>query len=158
MKKVAMSDLWIKSLMYANDIVMIIKNQEKANAIMKILELYYRIIEAKVNWKKFFLMKIRNLSNIEISKMRNIFEREIYKHFNIFVKIRIERPLKEFWKSTLTKTRNTINIWSKFRLFIKGKILTINAYIMSLSRYVLRFLEISIEIKTELKTKYYRII
>ena len=35
--------------MYANDIVMIIKSQEKTDAIMKIFELYYRVIEAKIN-------------------------------------------------------------------------------------------------------------
>ena len=32
-----------------DDIIMIIKNQEKTDAIMKIFNLYYRVIEAKVN-------------------------------------------------------------------------------------------------------------
>ena len=144
--------------MYANDIVMIIKSQKKVNAIIRILKLYCWIIEAKVNWRKFFLMKIRNLLNIKISKVRNIFEKKIYKHFDIFVRVWIEWSLKKFWKSTLTKTRNTINIWLKFRLFMKGRVLIINVCVMSLSRYALRSLEISIEIKIELKTKYYRII
>ena len=144
--------------MYANDIVMIIRSQKKVDTIMRILKLYYRVIEAKINWGKFFLMKIKNLSNIEISKMSNIFEREIYKHLNIPVKVRIERSLKKFWKATLTKIKNTVIIWSNFRLFMKERVLTINACVMSLLRYALRFLEISIEIKTELKTKYYRMI
>ena len=75
---------------------MIIRNQKKADAIIKIFELYYNVIEAKINWGKFFLMKIENLSSIEISKIYNIFEEEVYKHLDIFVKIRIERPLKKF--------------------------------------------------------------
>ena len=156
--KIAMSDLWIKLLMYANDIVMIIKNQEKTNAIIKIFKLYYRVIETKINWGKSFLIKIKNLLNIEILKMCNIFEKKIYKYLNILVKIRIERSLKKFWKTTLIKIKNTIIIWLNFRLFIKERILTINACMMSLSRYALRFLKISIEIKIELETKYYRII
>ena len=90
--------------------------------------------------------------------MKNILEKETYKHFNIFIRVRIERPFKEFWKSTLTKTRSTMNIWLKFRLFIKERVLTTNAYVISLSRYALRFFEIPIEIKVELKTKYYRMI
>ena len=125
---------------------------------MKIFELYYHVIEAKMNWEKSFLMRIRNLSNIEISKIYNIFEREAYKHLNIFIKVRIERSFKNFWKSTLTKIKSTIIIWSNFRLFIKGRVLIINACVMSLSRYALRFFEISIEIKVELKIKYYRMI
>ena len=144
--------------MYANNIVIIIKSQEKTDAIMKIFKLYYRVIEAKINWEKSFLIKIKNLSNIEISKVCNILEKEVYKHLNILVKIRIKRPLKKFWKTILIKIRNTIIIWSNFRLFMKERVLTINACVISLSRYALRFLKISIEIKAELKTKYYRII
>ena len=103
-------------------------------------------------------MKIKNLLNIEISRVCNIFKGEVYKHLNILVKVRIERSFKKFWKSTLTKIKNTIIIWSNFRLFMKERILIINVYIMSLPRYALRFFEILIEIKVELKIKYYRII
>ena len=103
-------------------------------------------------------MRVRNLSNIEISRICNIFEREAYKHLSIFIKIRIERPFKDFWESILTKIKSTIIIWSNFRLFMKGRVLIINAYVMSLSRYALRFFEISIEIKIELEIKYYRMI
>ena len=46
--------------------------------------------------REVFFDKNKNLINIEISKMKGIFEREAYKHFNIFIKIRIERSLKEF--------------------------------------------------------------
>ena len=145
-------------MIYANDIIIIIKSQEKADAIIKIFELYYHVIEAKMNWGKSFLIKIKNLSNIEISKICNILEKKVYKHLNIFIKIRIERPFKNFWKSTLTKIKNTIIIWLNFRLFMKGRVLIINVCVISLSRYALRFLEISIKIKIELKIKYYRII
>ena len=48
-KRIVMNDLWIKSLMYADDIMIIIRSQEKADAIMKIFELYYHVIEAKIN-------------------------------------------------------------------------------------------------------------
>ena len=158
MKGVAVGNLWLKSLMYADDTVVVIRNQEEADAIMKILELYCRATGAKVNWAKSFLMRIGNLPAIEIPGVVDIPEGEAYKHLGIPVGVRIERPLKEFWESTLDKARNTVNTWSKFCLSIKGRVLTANACVMSLPRYALRFLEIPTGIKAELETEYYRLI
>ena len=155
---VAIGDLWLKSLMYADDMVVIIKNQDEANAIMQILELYCRATGAKVNWAKSFLMRVGNVPPIDIPGVGDIPMGQAYKYLGIPVGVRIERPLREFWEATVAKARNTVNTWLRFHLSIKGRVLTANACVMSLPRYALRFLEILTGIRAEIDTEYYRLI
>ena len=57
-----------------------IRNQKKIDAIIIILNLYYQIINIKVNQIKSFLIKIKNILLINILKIKNVSRDEIYKN------------------------------------------------------------------------------
>ena len=100
----------IKLLIYTNNTVIILRTQEDIDIIIKILNLYCRAIEVRVNRLKSLLMRIENVSEIRILDVRDISLRKVYKYLRISIKIYIKRSIKEFQKSILSKIKSIVNI------------------------------------------------
>ena len=57
---------------------------------MMIFEIYYKIINVKINWIKLYILYIKKIIRIRFKNVKKIFSNNFYKHLNIFIDIIIK--------------------------------------------------------------------
>lgn len=143
--------------MFADNTVVFLKRQTKVNELIRLLNEFKIAIEIKVNWiKSLFLtfeseaVNVRDAKKIKVEKW--------YIHLKISINITNENYLNNFWKEMMIRAHQTVNKWFKCHLLLKNKVLLINTLIMSILRYTIQFMEMSLKIRYEMNEQYYRMI
>lgn len=148
----------LKTTMYADDTTVIVRTQAEADPLMAFLEVYCKATGAKLNWFKSYILHVGEVVRIRFREAEEVSADNPYKHLGISVDINIEHQLDEFWAVILAKAKASIRAWARYHLSLKGRVMIVNIFMMSLPRYALRFLNMSIKIKDELNKEYYRLI
>lgn len=152
------NDEVFKIVMYANDTIVIIRNQIEINVFNKILDLYERTTNVKMNWLKTRSLRLKNVFEIHISHVKLIMKLDFYYHLKILVNILLKFALFKFWDDILQKIKRVKTLWTRFHLFMKSKIFIANANIMSSIRYVVKFSKMSTQIQKKFEYEYFQLI
>lgn len=146
--------------MFADNILIILRNQEEANVVIELLDLYTKAIEAKVNLEKSYLLTIGRVQTITILGIQIISDenRCQYEHLGIPIGIDNKLQTQQFQEDIVTKFETIRKTQSRFYLSLKGRVLIANTLIISLLRYAVRFIPIPLPIRRRLKKEYYRLI
>ena len=81
-----------------------------------------------------------------------------YEHLGVPVGTEITQQLKDFWDKIITRFRRIADLWLRFFLSLKGRVLIANSLMMSIPRYAMRFLELPTETKKILAAEYHRMV
>ena len=95
---------------------------------------------------------------IRFREAKEVFADNPYKHLRIPVGINIGHQLDEFWAVILAKTKASVKARARYHLSLKGRVMIENTFMMSLPRYALRCLNMSVQIRDKLNKEYYRLI
>ena len=148
----------VKTTMYADDTTIIVSSPDKAKEVIKTLTLYGRASGAKVNWNKTMLLLVGSIPKFSITGVQSVDEEHPYKHLGIPVGVKLESALRDHWSCMVQKVRKIADIWSRFHLSMKGRVLIANSLIMSLPRYAMRFLPMPTRVREDIQKEYYRLI
>ena len=79
--------------MFADNTIIILRNQEEANTVIKLLNIYNKVLDFKTNLSKFFLFLIKG-TQILISDIRVILSKVYY----VYLRILIEKTITDYLK------------------------------------------------------------
>ena len=148
----------IKLIMYVDDTILVLRTQEEINVFIEILILYCKATDAKINWKKSYLLFIKYMISVIISEMRFVSFDDSYEHLKISIEVNIAQQTENFWKKIFIKFRNIENQWSRFHLSMKNRVMIVNNLMLFISRYVINFIKITSKIRQKFEKKYFRLI
>lgn len=150
--------LW-KVLMFADDTVVIIRNQSEADEVTHVFNQFEEAIGQRVNWTKSYLLPIGRTPPLRIPNVRALRDTEYFTYLGIPVGPRGGcRGSNETWNKVLTKMETTQRTWSKARLSTRRRVLIANTLIMSLPRYYLKFLYPCALVQRKIEQTYWRMV
>ena len=127
----------IKSAMYADDTVVFATRPEDPRGMKTCLGTYCAASGALVNVQKTKYIRAGKDIGIVIEGAEEVPMGEPHKHLGIPVGLRIDKAVTEYWKRMITKMKDAVTEWLKFRLSIRGRVMIAGAKVYSLPRYAL---------------------
>ena len=88
----------MKTLLYTDDTVILIRNQQEVDATLERLDLYGRASRARVNWGKSYLLQVGD-PGIIIPEVQEVLPENPYVHLGIPVGTASKGLLKRVMKS-----------------------------------------------------------
>ncbi|SNX84637.1 related to Retrovirus-related POL polyprotein [Melanopsichium pennsylvanicum] len=133
----------IKAVCYADDTVLILKNQAEVDIALKILKDFCEATGAKINWNKSSVLQVGNPPPINIPEVSYVSPENPYLHLGVPMGTDINAQVQTIWDDMKLNMENIASRWSKAHLSLKGRVLIANSLMYSLPRYHLKFVPIS---------------
>ena len=141
----------LKTLAYADDVLIFVTHKEEVQAIMNIIKLYCRASNAKLNCQKTLVVSLNGhvpddwkqaFSSQDLHQWhdRTSPNAAIYLGFPL---TSTHQQLADFLQSRLEKLKNNVHIMQSRSLSIRGKALVANSLLLSKMWYCLRILPLN---------------
>ena len=148
----------LKCVLYADDIVVLLRNQAELDALMEIISTYGKASGSRVNWEKSYTLPVGAVRPLNLPEVKIISPAQPYEHLGIPVGTQIKPQITQFWENTLARFKKIADFWLKSHMSLKGRVLIGNSLMMSIPRYALKFLEVQGPTAIALEKEYYRLI
>lgn len=141
---VNLATMVLKTLMYADDTAIILRNQEEATLVKRILDLFSQASGSRINWDKSYLLRVGGCPEIHLGEIKTPTLEDPYEHLGIPVGTGEDHAdvLRNYRAKIIAKCQETKDLWLRCFLSMKGRIQVANSLIMSRIRYQARFLDI----------------
>lgn len=136
---------------YADDTTCMVKNMNGVKRIMDKIEIYGKASGAKVNVDKTEIMYIGNVNQIGCSMPFRV-ANDYIKILGIHIGVKEKEARDETWNGVINKVKNTLNAWRPRRLKLKGKVVVINALILSKVVYAMTVVDMPEWVHKELNS------
>jgi exonuclease III len=149
----------LKVGMYADDTWILIRNNAELQAVLEILDLYGRASGAKVNWDKSLILEITPIPGLELPADLTVASRgAMYKHLGVPVGVDIGAHITRIWNEMKIRLHNISRVWSGFHMSLRGRTMVASSMLMSIPRYLLRFLKTPANILKDLEIPYWALV
>ncbi len=122
----------VKLSAYADDVVVLISNQNYVNVMLQTLDDFRNVSSAKVNWQKSEAIIVGNWLNGEPILPAGLkWIRDSFKYLGVF--LGNENAVKKFFEGALEKVKGRLDKWNFLvpKMSYKGRILIINNLVAS---------------------------
>ena len=136
---------------YADDTTCMVKNMNSVKRIMGKMEIYGRAAGAKVNIDKTEIMYVGNINQKDCNIPFRV-SNDYMKILGINMGVKEKEARDETWNGVINKVKNTLNAWKPRRLKLKGKVLVVNALILSQIVYALTVIDMPEWVHKELNS------
>ena len=149
-------ETFIKILLYADDVTLLLKDRNELELALKILDDYKQVSGLQINKQKTEVMWLgSNIGNafdgLGLKWVNEIKILGIY-----FSNDRCASELDKNWKGRIMKMKGLIKTWEKRNLSLLGKICIIKSFLLSQFIYVMQCLVLPENILSEINTILYR--
>lgn len=145
----------IKAVCYADDTVLVLKNQTEVDLARSILQDFCEGTGAQINWNKSSILKVGNPPPITIPEVSFVSPDNPYFHLGVPIGTNTEVQIQNLWDSVRLTFETIATRWSKAHLSLKGRIMVANSLMLSIPRYHLKFIPISPQTLSSLVKIYY---
>ena len=146
----------IKTLLYADDVTLFLKDTQDLEIVLEILEQFKYISGLHINKRKTEAMWLGsnlqrgcygfNLKWVNEVKILGIF----------FSNARVASEIEKNWNEQINKCRQIINQWEKRNLSILGKVCVIKTFLSSQFTFIMRSIVIPDKVLSEINTLFFR--
>ena len=135
---------------YADDTTITVKDKESVEEVLESIELYGRASGARVNIEKSEIMYI-NKDREERVEIGIKEKTDYFRVLGVNLGIKEEVGRDRQYEGIVTSIRKTLGFWRKRGLKLKGKVVVVNALIMSKMVYAMNVMEVPVRVMKEVE-------
>jgi hypothetical protein len=148
-----------KILQFADDTVLILKNQTSLSTALSLIDRFYKVSGLKLNVQKTILIELGNSGLIippHLSGLGLKFSTEEVRYLGIYFHKNSDIMEYKNYRHRIEKIKNILKLWRQRDLSMKGRVTVLKALAISQLTYPLTYLSVPKWVVTEANTLFYK--
>lgn len=137
----------VKCYLYADDTALFPRDMRKLEEIGRLLALFERASDQRINWHKTVLMVLRGLDTANVAPqfqaLKVLHSGKSYTHLGIPVDHQIGDALMKFWDDMITDLGDRVASWLKLRLSQRSRLTIAKTLLVSVPVYAIQHLKLN---------------
>ena len=134
---------------YADDTNITVKNLDSVRRVIKLLEVYGKASGAKMNIEKSEILCVGNV-DMQGCEIPLTVAKEMIKVLGVNVGVNANEARDVTWTGVLNKVKQSLNLWKRRSLRLRGRVIVVNCLILSQVNHVLATLDLPLWVVKDL--------